>query len=455
MILNIEKRPWTEEDIEYWLNTSDGTINELIKFNDKYTRLRAGIIVIKDNLILLSRERDKPDEFAIPGGGIEPGETPVEAAIREAAEEVNILITNPQETGYDYCLCEDEPYDWVKNNVPKNKWWYNYYTCLIIGNYAGPYKGQIDKQDLDPAMKNNAKWYKITEVINAPTFKEQWKRALIKFGYYKRALQEDTRSQLIGASRNAGAYINQSRGKNRWDRKKYSKVANSVKNFNQINMDQFFKQDLLEINIPVQGETNAYTVTMKLNGVVAEIAKNIKNNSNKFEYRTVLQALTKIFNTTNVYISCSCPDFQFTYKHYSIINNWGTEDTASDPGPGKGIKNPNNDKGKGCKHCLLVLNNQSWLMKLTSTIYNYINYMSTNMPKPFQKLIFPKLYGIPYDDAIENNLVPEDTKLESEKHIIDVINDWAKNRGKFKPGTNKNPVSNANKDKKEDSTENK
>jgi hypothetical protein len=40
--------------------------------------------------------------------------------------------------------------------------------------------------------------------------------------------------------------------------------------------------------------------------------------------------------------------------------------------------------------------------------------------------------------------VPKDTKLETEKHIIDIINDWARNRGKFKPGTNKNPVKKTN-----------
>ena len=45
------------------------------------------------------------------------------------------------------------------------------------------------------------------------------------------------------------------------------------------------------------------------------------------------------------------------------------------------------------------------------------------MQKAFLKIIFPKLYGIPADAAIEENLVPEDTNLDTEKHIIDVIND--------------------------------
>ena len=31
--------------------------------------------------------------------------------------------------------------------------------------------------------------------------------------------------------------------------------------------------------------------------------------------------------------------------------------------------------------------------------------------------------------------------LETGKDLIDVVNEWAKNRGKFKKGSNKNPVS--------------
>lgn len=136
----------------------------------------------------------------------------------------------------------------------------------------------------------------------------------------------------------------------------------------------------------------------------------------------------------------NCDDFKYRFKHWSIVNNYGVDDTASDPGPGKGIVNPMDDKGRGCKHILVVLANQDWLMKVCSVIHNYINYAQENMLKPFQKVIFPKLYGISIEDAIEKDLVPEDTKLDTEKHIIDVINDWAKNRGKYKAGSNKNPV---------------
>ena len=74
-------------------------------------------------------------------------------------------------------------------------------------------------------------------------------------------LNEDTRNQLINKSRNAGIYKgDKTRGKNRFERKKYSKVANQVKSFNQIDMNQFFKQDQLDVKIPITGETDNYSV---------------------------------------------------------------------------------------------------------------------------------------------------------------------------------------------------
>ena len=253
-------------------------------------------------------------------------------------------------------------------------------------------------------------------------------------------LAEATRTQLVAQSRNVGQYKDTSRGRNRMERKRYSKIANAVKAYNEIDMNKLFKQDILQVNIPVVGENDEYTVTIKLEGVTAEIQKNIKNNGNKLEFRTIIQALTKVFNTTDVYVKCTCPDFKYRFAHWNIIKNVSVDDSSQDPGPGKGIVNPNDDKGRGCKHILLILSNGAWMMKVASVIQNYCHFLSEKKPEAFLKLVFPKLYGVPADEAAENGLVADNEDLETGKDLIDVVNEYGKNRGKFKKGSNINPV---------------
>ena len=255
-------------------------------------------------------------------------------------------------------------------------------------------------------------------------------------------LLEANRTSLISQSRNAGEYKNKERGKNRFERKKYSKIANAVRAYNEIDMNSLFKQDILLVNIPVVGENDEYTVTIKLEGVIAEIHKNIKNNSNKLEYRTIIQALTKVFNTSDVYIKCTCPDAKYRFAHWNILKNVSVDDSSKDPGPGRGIVNPNDDKGRGCKHMLLVLANGDWMMKVASVINNYCHFLSEKKPEAFLKLVFPKLYGVPADEAEQNDIVADQEELETGKDLIDIINEYGRNRGKFKKGSNKNPITN-------------
>lgn len=260
-----------------------------------------------------------------------------------------------------------------------------------------------------------------------------------KKGFTQLSLFEDTRTTLINKSRNVDPYKDTTYGKNRFERKKYSKVAQSVKAYNQLDMDDFFKHDILTVKIPVTGETDTYTVSLQLTGVLAEIAKNIKSNNNKFEFKTVIQALTKIFNTANIKVNCTCKDFLYNYQHNLIVNNNNVDGTDKDPGPGRTGKTATM-KGQGCKHILLALANQDWLMKVASCLKNYITYAEEHMKAAFDKLIFPKLYGIPQTDAIDQGLVDDTVVLATEKHIIEKINDWAAKRGQYPKGSNKNPV---------------
>jgi len=60
-------------------------------------RSRAGIVLIKDNKIaLVERHRAGLDYFVFPGGGVDDGEFPEQAAVREAMEELGIEVAIKQ-----------------------------------------------------------------------------------------------------------------------------------------------------------------------------------------------------------------------------------------------------------------------------------------------------------------------------------------------------------------------
>ena len=61
---------------------------------------RAQCLVVRGNKILMMRNRQDGDEwYCTPGGGIEPGETPDQAALRELQEECNVIGTIIRKTG--------------------------------------------------------------------------------------------------------------------------------------------------------------------------------------------------------------------------------------------------------------------------------------------------------------------------------------------------------------------
>src|SRR5689334_21237907 len=56
-------------------------------------RIRAGIVLIEDNKVaLIERHRAGLDYFVFPGGGMDEGETPEQAAVREAMEELGVEV---------------------------------------------------------------------------------------------------------------------------------------------------------------------------------------------------------------------------------------------------------------------------------------------------------------------------------------------------------------------------
>ena len=56
-------------------------------------RVRAGIVLIEDGKVaLIERHRAGLDYFVFPGGGVDVGESPEQAAVREAMEELGVEV---------------------------------------------------------------------------------------------------------------------------------------------------------------------------------------------------------------------------------------------------------------------------------------------------------------------------------------------------------------------------
>lgn len=230
----------------------------------------------------------------------------------------------------------------------------------------------------------------------------------------KNLLLEKNRQELINKSKSGREYSkkNQAKGKNRWERRRYSQIANSVRDYNNINMDAFWKGDILDFKIKVHGETDDYVVTVTFEKILDELQREVKANNNKLEFKCVLRALLKAFNGEDVYLSCSCFDWKFRFSHYATVDRYNSGIPELRPNRFSWT-NKNNDMGSACKHVNLVLSNTDWMMKVASVINNYIKFTKENMGRNYADYIFPKVYGMPYNRAVQLSLFddPEDNGL--------------------------------------------
>lgn len=245
----------------------------------------------------------------------------------------------------------------------------------------------------------------------------------------KQLLLELNRAQLIDKSKKSDNYKDTSKGRNRWERRNHSKISTKVAQYNKIDMNDLFKNDELKVGIEVAGETDNYTVLIRYNGVLKEIQDQIKRNNNKLEFKCILIALQRVFNAGNVFVSCSCPDWKYRQAFHASkggYNSGAVELRASD------ITNPKDSKGAGCKHVNLVLGNVDWVMKVTSVINNYIHYMEEHYQRKYADLIFPKIFGIPYEKAVQLDLLDTSDNLQAEPSDIALSNRYGRERTRFR-----------------------
>lgn len=247
-------------------------------------------------------------------------------------------------------------------------------------------------------------------------------------------LLEADRKQLIQKSKNGDNYVwyNQGRGKNRFARRLYSKIASSVRDYNSLNMNDLFRKDLLTINIHVTGETDDYLVRIQFKGFLSFVHKKLKQqNIEKIDLKIITKSLIEAFNQDDVYISCSCPDWKYRFGYWATKNNINSGPVENIPSD---ITNPNDTKGAGCKHVLLVINNNTWLIKVARVIKNYIEYMEKHYTKLYADIIFPAIYEKEYTKDVQLTLTDDELSDDSDTKVVDASNISARQKGQFKKG---------------------
>ena len=241
-------------------------------------------------------------------------------------------------------------------------------------------------------------------------------------------LIEDRRTDLIAQAKRGQR--EKGDNKTRFQKRVRSRFSSSTREYNQINMNQLFKENILTVAIPIRGETDDYFVRIKFAGFLDTLRKRIKSQDNVFDLRSVIRALIDTFNSGDVYISCSCPDFFYRFGYWATVDDINSGEPQLIPSD---ETNPKNNLGPGCKHIMLVLSNTAWLIKVASVVNNYIKYFEKNRRKEYEKIIYPAIYGIKYVEPVIDE--PEDTvDLETDTEIIDTANIAGVERGRFQKG---------------------
>ena len=215
-------------------------------------------------------------------------------------------------------------------------------------------------------------------------------------------LQEKSRSDLL--SKSMTAKPTKSYNTTRFERRKLQTMKTSSSIFNKLDMNSVFKSDALSLEIPVEGETDTYTVTILFDGICKDIQRELKKNDYNLEFKVIYKAIVRAIKNQNMFIGCTCKDYKFRFQYIATKERYNALQAQLVPAT---QTNPNNDQGAGCKHILKVLDDLSWAMQLATALNNYILYMKKNKPKLFNDIMFRSIYGMPYRSAVEKGIIEE------------------------------------------------
>ena len=229
------------------------------------------------------------------------------------------------------------------------------------------------------------------------------------------SLTEATRRQLLDKSKNAD--ITKSYGTTRYDRRNLQHVYNPKKNLDRLDMNALWKSEILSVLLDVHGETNNYKVEVLFDEALHDFASELKRNNYIFEYKVIYRALINAINRNDIYISCTCPDWYYTMSYQSTKGRYNAGNRQAIPAR---IRNPRDTKGSGCKHVMKVLADLSWALDLASCITNYVFIMEDKYPDKYKEIIFPVLYGMSYQKALDTGIIEIEDDEEKDLDELDI-----------------------------------
>jgi hypothetical protein len=113
-----------------------------------------------------------------------------------------------------------------------------------------------------------------------------------------------------------------------------------------------------------------YDVTVAYFGILSKLKTII---SRKPRYNVTLQdvikAVSRAIDDSDVFVDCTCPDFIYRYSYYAT--KYGYKFGKPEIRPPK-ITNPDDNIGATCKHIAALLSNKKWLVKVSSSVNNFI-----------------------------------------------------------------------------------
>jgi 8-oxo-dGTP diphosphatase len=126
---------------------------------------RAAIVLLQDDKIaLIERQRAGLHYFTFPGGHVESGETPEQAAVREAGEELGLEVSIQR------LLAEI--------------WWHDlpqyYYLVEAVGGQFGTGKGEEMQHPRPKKGTYRPIWMPVEDLLNLPVLPRRFAEILVK-----------------------------------------------------------------------------------------------------------------------------------------------------------------------------------------------------------------------------------------------------------------------------------